>query len=69
MAVTKYELINKKSNRGVFMDSLDLINLIKICEKRNKYYFNKLIEDYEYLENEKFNIDLIRRSEKIEKTP
>lgn len=60
----KYKLINEKLNKGVWVRTTDLLQLIKICYDRNNTYYKKLIEWYEYLENEKFELELINKNEK-----
>ncbi len=59
--VNKYKLINEKNNHGFWLTTLDILDLIKICDNRNNYYKKKLIDVYEHLENKKFDSDLIKK--------
>ena len=55
--IDEFKLINEKRNVGVWLSVQDLINLAKICKDRNTKYYNRLIEDIEFLTGEKLNID------------
>lgn len=57
--VKKYKLINSEETKGVWVNEIELINLIKVCKNRNITMYNKLIEWYEYLEGKSFDYNLI----------
>lgn len=57
----EFKLINEKLNHGVWVDEADILNLIKICDRRNHFYYNKLIEWYEHLTNKKFDEKYLKR--------
>lgn len=65
MARTRYKIINEKTNKGDWLESEDLIKLIKLCDKRNTGMKKQLIEMYEFLENEKFNEEWIKGKKKL----
>lgn len=60
MGISKYRLINENKNKGVWLNTQDLIQLIKLCDKRNATYKKKLVEMYEFLEEETFKEEWIR---------
>ena len=55
----KFKIINEKTNLGVWLSEREYLNLIKICRTRNHELYNKLVTDYEYLTNSKFDLELI----------
>lgn len=61
MGITRYKIINEQKKIGVWFDTSDLIQLIKLCDKRNQTYKKKLIDIYEKLEEQKFNEEWIKK--------
>lgn len=57
--VKKYKLINNEETKGVWINEIEFIELIKVCKTRNVTLYNKLIEWYEYLEEHSFDYNLI----------
>lgn len=55
MAYSKYKLKTSDEKRGVWIDEEDFVSIIRILEKRSARLCNKMIENYEYLENKKFD--------------
>ncbi|MHA1381173.1 MAG: hypothetical protein ACTSRG_22625, partial [Candidatus Helarchaeota archaeon] len=54
-----YELVLKSKNKGVYITPEEFLKIIKVCENRNTQLFKKLVSDWEYLNEEKFNYSLI----------
>lgn len=63
--MSKYKIINEEKKVGTWITSYDLINLIKIVGNRNTKYKKRLIQIYEYLEDEKFDEDLLKSSYEV----
>jgi len=58
--MSKYKLITEDTRKGVWITEIDLIKLIKLCHIRNNKMYLKLVEHYEFLENKKFDEELLR---------
>lgn len=52
--------MREDDSAGFWVHEQDLLNLIKICDKRHKYYYTMLIEAYEVLEGKKFHRSMIQ---------
>ncbi len=57
-----YKLLNESNNKGFWINEIQLIDLIKICYRRNNSYFRKLVEIYEHLEGKKFDYSLLKEA-------
>jgi hypothetical protein len=55
MAFSKYKLKTSDEKRGVWIDEEKLVAIIRILERRNSTLFKEMVENYEYLENKKFD--------------
>lgn len=56
----KFKLISSDEKRGVWINEMELIKLIKLCNVRNTKMFAKLVNHYEYLTGRKFDLELIK---------
>ena len=57
--MNKFKLINEKLGKGVWITEYELFDIIKVLNKRNMKQFRKLVEDYEYLTENKFPAEVI----------
>jgi len=64
MAQSRYKLMREDNSKGFWITEQDVLNLIKICDKRHKYYYNLLVEAFEFLEDAKFNKAMIQAETK-----
>lgn len=55
----KYKLISEDERKGVWINEIELLDIIKVCYNRNKGLYIKLVADYEYLEGKTFDPSLI----------
>lgn len=53
----KFKIINSEDTKGVWISETFYLSLIKISFFRNKKIYKKLVEDYEYLTDVKFEKD------------
>jgi len=60
--VNQYKLLNETNNRGFWINEIQLIDLIKICHRRNHSYYRKLVEIYEHLEGKSFDPAMLKEA-------
>ena len=63
----EYKLINEKNKLGVWVSKDALLDIIKVCDKRNKSLQDEVVGWYEYLTGEKFKKEFIANKRKLKK--
>lgn len=51
----KYRLLNNEMSRGVYINDIDIYELLNITYSRSNKMFNKICDWLEYINNEKIN--------------
>jgi len=59
MVNSKYKLLTPDEKKGAWWSRDDYLGLMRVCRTRSDKLYRKLVEDYEFLEGEKFDESLI----------
>jgi len=60
----EFKIVTKDDKRGVWLNERDYIDMMLIFYERNKGLYNKFKKDYEFLTQEEFKEEWIRRKKK-----
>lgn len=56
-----FKLKTEDEKKGVWINEKEFLDIMNILYERNKKLYNKLKSDYEFLTNNKFNEEWIRK--------